>query len=121
MPVLIEGPHIGGFLVWEALRDYCREVVTIASGTLEPGTVLGRITVGGKFAAHAPAAIDGTETAVAVLWGKADASGGDAAAVAIVRGPAIVNRHELVFAGTPTEPQIAAAHAALLTLGILVR
>ncbi len=121
MPVLTEYRHTGGFLVWEALRDYCREVVTIASGTLESGTVLGRITASGKYAAHDPAAVDGTETAIAVLWGKADASGGDIAAVAVVRGPAIVNRHDLVFAGTPSAAAIAAAHAALLSAGILVR
>ena len=46
MPTLTEGRHVGGFLVWEAFRDYCREVVTIDTGTLEPGTVLGKITVG---------------------------------------------------------------------------
>ena len=67
--------------------------------------MLGKITVGGKYAAHDPAATNGTETAVAVLWGKADAIGGDAPAVAVVRGPAIVNRHDLVFAGTPTAPR----------------
>ena len=61
------------------------------------------------------------QTAVAVLWGKADASAGDAPAVAVVRGPAIVNRHDLVFAGTPSEAEIAAAHTALLAAGILVR
>jgi len=121
MPTLTEGRHAGGFLVWEAFRDYCREVVTIASGTLEPGTVLGKITASGKYAAHDPDATDGTETAVAVLWGKADASGGDVPAVALVRGPAIVNRHDLVFAGTPSEPEITAAHAALAAAGILVR
>ena len=98
-----------------------RETITVAAGTLAPGTVLGKITVGGKYAAHDPAATNGTETAVAVLWGKADASGGDAPAVAVVRGPAIVNRHDLVFAGTPSAPEIAAAHAALLAAGILVR
>ena len=75
MTTLIEGTHPGGFLVWEAFRDYTRETVTVAAGTLEPGTVLGRITASGKYAAHDPAAVDGTETAVAVLWGKADASG----------------------------------------------
>jgi hypothetical protein len=121
MPVLTEGPHTGGFLVWEALRDYTREVVTIASGTLEPGSVLGKITAVGYYAAHDPAAVDGTETAVGVLWGKADASGGEVQAVAVVRGPAIVNRHDLVFAGSPSEAEIAAAHAALLEVGILVR
>ncbi|MBM9592940.1 head decoration protein [Roseitranquillus sediminis] len=119
--VLTEGPHTGGFLVWEAFRDYCREVVTIAAGMLEPGTVLGKITASGNYAAHDPAAVDGTETAVAVLWGKADASGGEVPAVALVRGPAIVNRHDLVFAGTPSEAEIAAAHADLLAAGVLVR
>ena len=121
MPTLTEGRHTGGFLVWEAFRDYCREVVTIDAGTLEPGTVLGKITVDGNYAAHDPGATDGTETAVAVLWGSADASTGDVSAVAIVRGPAIVNRHDLVFAGTPSEPEITAAHAALAAAGILVR
>ena len=121
MPTLTEGRHTGGFLVWEVFRDYTRDTITVAAGTLEPGTVLGKITASGKYAAHDPAAVDGTETAVAVLWGKADASGGDAPAVAVVRGPAIVNRHDLVFAGTPSDPEIAAAHAALVAAGILVR
>ncbi|ARJ70384.1 head decoration protein [Paracoccus contaminans] len=121
MTTLTETPHPGGFLVWEAFRDYTRETITVATGTLEPGTVLGRITASGKYAAHDPTAIDGTETAVAVLWGKADASDGDALAVAVVRGPAIVNRHDLVFAGTPSEGEIAAAHTALIAAGILVR
>ena len=121
MTTLTEGTHPGGFLVWEAHRDYTRETITVAAGTLAPGTVLGRITASGKYAAHDPAAVDGTETAVAVLWGKADASAGDAPAVAVVRGPAIVNRHDLVFAGTPTDPEIEAAHASLRDAGILVR
>jgi len=121
MTTLVEGKHPGGFLVWEAFRDYTRETVTVAAGTLEPGTVLGRITASGKYVAHDPTAVDGTETAVGVLWGKADASGGDVPAVAVVRGPTIVNRHDLVFAGTPSEGEIAAAHAALLAAGILVR
>jgi len=121
MTTLVEGKHPGGFLVWEAFRDYTRETVTVASGKLEPGTVLGRITASGKYAAHDAAATDGTETAAALLWGKVDATGGDAPAVAILRGPAIANRHDLVFAGTPSEGEIAAAHAALLAAGILVR
>jgi hypothetical protein len=121
MTTLTEGTHPGGFLVWEAHRDYTRETITVASGTLTPGTVLGQITASGKYAAHDPNATDGTETAVAVLWGKADASAGNAPAVAVVRGPAIVNRHDLVFTGTPSEGEIAAAHAALLAEGILVR
>jgi hypothetical protein len=118
---LTETTHPGGFLVWEAFRDYTRETVIVANGTLDPGTVLGKITASGKYAAHDPAAVDGTETAVAVLWGKADATGGDVSAVALVRGPAIVNRHDLVFVGTLSEGEVTAAHTALLAVGILVR
>jgi len=47
-------------------------------------------------------AVDGTETAVAVLWGPADATLVDATVVAVLRGPAIVNGKDLVFTGTPT-------------------
>ena len=121
MTTLTEGTHPGGFLTWEAQRDYTRETITVAAGVLGPGTVLGKITASGKYASHDPAAVDGTETAVAVLWGNADASAGDVPAVALIRGPAIVNRHDLLFAGTPSEGEIAAAHAALLAAGILVR
>jgi len=125
MTILTEGRHAGGFLIWEAFRDYTREVVTIATGgtypVLEPGTVLGKITASGKYAAHDPAAVDGTETAVAVLWGKADATLADATVVALVRGPAVVNGNDLVFIGTPTALEITAAHTALAVVGILTR
>ena len=121
MTTLVEGTHPGGFLVWEAFRDYTREVITVAAGDLYPGTVLGRITASGKYAAHDPAATDGTESALGVLWGRSDATGGEVPGVALIRGPAVVNRHDLVFAGTPSEAEIAAAHTALLAAGILVR
>ena len=113
----------GAFIKSEGNGDISRETIVIAAtyGKLVAGTVLGKITASGKYAAHDPAAVDGTETAVAVLWGNADASAGDAPAVAVVRGPAIVNRHDLFFAGTPSEGEIAAAHTALLAAGILVR
>ena len=82
MTTLTETTHPGGFLVWEASRDYTREVVTIAAGDLYPGTVLGKVTASGNYAAHDPAAVDGTETAVAVLWGRCDATGGEVGSVA---------------------------------------
>ena len=56
-----------------------------------------------------------------VLWARADATAADVQAVALLRGPAIVNGHDLVFAGTLTQPEIDAAHAALAAAGILVR
>ena len=123
MTTLTEGRHAGGFLVWETSRDYTRETVTLASGAgkLEPGTVLGKITTGGKFTQLAPAASNGSQNAAAILWGPADATAADAAAVVVLRGPAIVNRNDLIWPTGATEPQITAATAALAALGILLR
>ena len=123
MTTLTEGRHTGGFLVWEVLRDYTRETVTIASGAgrLEPGTVLGRITSGGKYTVLAPAASNGSQNAAAILWGHVDAADGDAPGVVLVRGPAIVNRHEIGWPDGATEVQITAATTALAALGILIR
>ena len=123
MTMLTEGKHAGGFLVWEVLRDYTRDTVTIASGAgkLEPGTVLGKITTGGKFTALVPAATNGSQNAAGLLWDAVDASTADAAAVVVLRGPAIVNRHELIWPDGATEAQITAATTALATIGIVLR
>lgn len=123
MATLTEGPHPGGFLVWEVLRDYTRETVTLASGAgkLAPGTVLGKITTGGKYTQLAPAASNGSQNAAGILWAEADASAADAPGVVVLRGPAIVNRHEIIWPVGATEPQIATATAALALLGIILR
>jgi hypothetical protein len=123
MATLTEGPHPGGFLVWEVLRDYTRETVTLASGAgkLDPGTVLGKITTGGKFTQLAPAASNGSQNAAGILWGPADATAADAFAVVLLRGPALVNRHEITWPDAATSAQISAATAALAALGIVLR
>ena len=123
MTTLTEGNHAGGFLVWEVLRDYTRETVTIASGAgkLAPGTVLGRITTGGNYPVLTPGASNGSQTAAAILWGQADATDADAPAVVLLRGPAIVNRHEIIWPEGITEGQTSTAIAALTALGILQR
>ncbi len=123
MTTLTEGKHAGGFLVWEVLRDYTRDTVTVASGAgkLEPGTVLGKITSGGKFTALAPAATNGSQTAAGILWAGVDASAADAPGVVLLRGPAIVNRHEIVWPEGATEAQITAATTALAALGLILR
>jgi hypothetical protein len=123
MTTLTEGKHAGGFLVWEVLRDYTRETVTIASGAgkLEPGTVLGKITTGGKYTGLAPAATNGSQNAAGILWAGVDASAADAPGVVLLRGPAIVNRHEIVWPEGATEAQITAATTALATMGIILR
>ena len=123
MTMLTEGKHAGGFLVWEVLRDYTRETVTITSGAgkLEPGTVLGRITTGGKYTSFAPGASNGSQNATGILWDSVDASAADAPAVILLRGPAIVNRHDLVWPDGATEAQITIATTALASIGIILR
>ena len=123
MTTLTEGKHAGGFLVWEVLRDYTRETVTIASGAgkLEPGTVTGKITTGGKYTGLAPAATNGSPTAAGILWAGVEASAAEAPGVVVLRGPAIVNLHELVWPDGATEAQITAATTALAALGIILR
>ena len=123
MTMLTEGKHTGGFLVWEVLRDYTRETVTIASGAgkLEAGTVLGRITTGGKYTSFAPGASNGSQHASGILWDSVDASAADAPAVILLRGPAIVNRQDLVWPDGATEAQITTATTALASIGIILR
>lgn len=123
MATLTEGKHAGGFLVWEVLREFNRETITIASGAgkVAPGTVLGKITTGGKFTGLAPAATNGSQNPAGVLWAGVDATAADALGVVILRGPAIVNRNELVWPAGATEAQITAAITALAALGILLR
>jgi len=123
MTTLTEGPHPGSFLIWEVLRDYTRETVTLASGAgkLAPGTVLGKITTGGKYTVLTPGASNGSQTAAGVLWGPADATDADAPGVVLVRGPAIINRHEIIWPEGITEGQTNTALAALATLGIIQR
>lgn len=123
MTTLTEGKHAGGFLVWEVLREYTRETVTLASGAgkLEPGMVLGKITNGGKFTTLAPAATNGSQSAAGILWAGVDASTADAPSVVLLRGPAIVNRHDVVWPEGATEAQITAATTALASLGIVLR
>lgn len=123
MTTLTEGNHTGGFLVWEVLRDYTRETVTIASGAgkLASGTVLGKITTGGKYTGLTPAATNGSQNAAGILWASVDASAGDAPGVVVLRGPALVNQHEIVWPDGATQVQITSATNALASLGIILR
>ena len=123
MTILSETQHAGGFLVWEVLRDFTRETVTLAagSGKLLPGTVLGKVTTGGKYTALAPGATNGSQNAAGVLWAAVDASDADRAAVVIVRGPAILNRSELTLPDGITEAQMTSLTTALTALGIVLR
>ena len=123
MTTLTEGKHAGGFLVWEVLRDFTRETVTLVSGAgkIAPGTVLGRITTGGKYTILTPGASNGSQNAAGILWGPVNATDADAPGVVILRGPVIVNRHEIIWPEGATEAQISTATTALAALGIILR
>ena len=71
----------------EANGTLSREAVTIASGSgvLNPGTVLGKLTVGGKYVPYDDGNADGSEDAAAILLEAIDATSADITASALVR------------------------------------
>ena len=124
MDVYTEGRHPGECIIAEEEANYCREVVTVPSGTgiVEPDTVLGKITADGTYIPSDGAADDGSETACAVSIYGCDATDADAKVVAIVRGPATLNRNCLNYtAARNDDAKKAAAIADLASAGIICR
>ena len=65
-----ESMHAGEFLLSEGAGNISREAINVTAGAaLEPGQVLGLITATSEFAPYQPTAEDGTENAVAILYG----------------------------------------------------
>jgi hypothetical protein len=121
MPTLTEGKHEGEFIGELAMGlGYHVDEITVLSGqVLSACTVLGKQTSGGKFVAFDNAGTDdGRRTAAGVLLPAADATAGDVKSRALVRGPAIINKNDLVWAAGIDAAEQAAALATLLTLGI---
>lgn len=54
-----------------------KPIIVVSGQDLAAGTVLGRITASGKFAAYSDVAVDGSEVAVAILGEACDASAAD--------------------------------------------
>ncbi len=70
MTIKKEPIHAGEFLLSEGAGNISRESINIAAGpALYPGQVLGLVTATSEFAPYAPAAEDGTQAAVAILFG----------------------------------------------------
>lgn len=104
---------------------YCREVVTVneaAAKTYAVGTVLGKVTEGGKYKIAVQTAEDGSQVAAAiVLEDKAVAATTDTKLVVMVRGPASISAGALVLDATYNlAAEIAAVHAAFEAKGIQV-
>ena len=99
-----------------------RVIVNEASGlTYGIGTVLGKVTATGKYKRQEASAVDGSQTAAAVvLEDKAVTAATDTGVLVLVRGPAIVNKARLVMgASTDLQAEKDAVYASLAALGIL--
>jgi hypothetical protein len=126
MTSVTEGRHAAEFVLSEANGLRSRDTVTLHGGftgaaKLKPGTVLGKITSGGKYAASPASGSDGSQTAVAVLINWADISAGDVDAAVISRA-AEVNGDCLEYeASVDTDNEKAAKATQLAAVGIIVR
>jgi hypothetical protein len=120
MTIKTETVHGEEFLMSEANGDRSRENVTIVSGqNLVAGAVVGKITVGGKYAVYSNVAGDGTQAAAGVLLRAVNAASADQKGAIIIRDAEVDG--DLLNWGANNEAGIAAGIADLLALGIVVR
>jgi len=110
----IESMHAGEFLLSEGAGNISREAINVAAGAaLEPGQILGLVTLTSEFAPYKPTAEDGTENAIAILYGPLGESD------VVRRGRAIVRLAEVSEAHlTGLDP---AAEKALAAHFVIVR
>ena len=110
----IESMHAGEFVLSEGAGNISREAINVAAGpALEPGQILGLVTASGEFAPYKATAEDGTENAVAILYGPLSESD------VVRRGRAIVRLAEVSEAHlTGLDP---AAEKALNNQHVIVR
>lgn len=101
MPTLRMAPTLGDLLKYELNADYCRETVTLKSGTnYAIGSVLGNIAASGKYRLSPAAEVEGdegAETAVAVLIEAVDATAAEKTGLIVRRGPVILSKAILAF------------------------
>ena len=123
MPVLTQEPTLGDLLKYELNANYCRETVTLKSGTnFALGAVLGKLTADGKYTLSPASAADGSETAVAVLLEAVDATAADQTGLIAARGPVIVSKAALVFdASVDDAAKTTAKHGQLAAAGLVAR
>ena len=123
MPVLTQDPTLGDLLKYELNANYCRETVTLKSGTnFALGAVLGKLTADGKYTLSPASGADGSETAIAVLLEAVDATAADQTSLIAARGPVIISKDRLVFdASVDQAAEITAKHEQLAAAGIVAR
>lgn len=123
MPVLIQPPSTGDALKYELNPNYTRETVTLAEGTEYPGgAVLGCVTANGKYTYASHGGSDAAEAAAGISLYPVDMRLAEATGILLALGPAILSRDALFYDGSVDNPaKIAAKHAELTALGIVIR
>ncbi len=93
MVTAIENPRALAFILSESGGYLSRDTVTIASGAgkLNAGTVLGKLTSGGKYVVSPDTGADGSQVAIAVLPYPGDPTSADVAAVVIANDAEVKN------------------------------
>lgn len=126
MTTLTEGRHTAEFILSEGNGQISRGNVTLEggftdAGVIVAGTVLGKLTSGGKYVISPNSGSDGSQTAVAILIDNVDVTDADVVAAVILRD-AEVNGDCLVFDSTVDDGTKEATKATqLAAVGIIVR
>jgi hypothetical protein len=126
MTVLTNHLRDGNFIQSEGNGRLSRDQVTIHGGftgavALKAGTVLGKITSGGKYTISPHSGSDGSQTGIAILFNDCDPTNGDVLAT-IFTGPGEVDGNALIYDSTVTAGAFTVTkNAELLAVGIKVR
>jgi hypothetical protein len=103
---------------------YCRAVVTVNddAATLKVGTVLGKVTIGGKYKVAVETASDGSKVADAVVIQEITVPAStDTNVVVLIKGPAAVSKGGLILDSTyDSDAKKLAVYTALEAKGIKV-
>ncbi|MDR1236236.1 MAG: head decoration protein [Holosporaceae bacterium] len=105
--VIEEGKNLADVLNFEIDKNYCREVVMVASGqNLKLGAVVGIVTATGaaKIVSVDPEEEDGSDVAVGVVLENVDATSGAKSAVIVTRIATVV-ADGIVFPNGATDAQ----------------
>ena len=126
MSTLRMPPTLGDLLKYELNGDYCRETVTLKSGTnYAIGSVLGKIAASSKYRLSPTAEVEGdegAETAIAVLIEAVDATAGDKTGLIVARGPVILSKGILAFDASVSDAgKKTAKQAQLAAVGLVPR